>query len=51
MWLLGTLRTAPTALDTIAMIIMIGVAMVAALTQHGNMTKLLSDRMSAVQPR
>jgi hypothetical protein len=51
MWLLGTLRTAPTTLDTFAMIIMIGVAMVAALTLHGNMTKLLSDRMSAMQSR
>jgi hypothetical protein len=51
MWLLGTLRTALTALDAFAMIIMIGVAMVAALTLHGNMTKLLKERMSAVQSR
>jgi hypothetical protein len=41
MWLLGSLRTAPTALDAIAMIVMIGLTMVASFTLYGNTTKLL----------
>src|SRR5262245_14899237 len=41
MWLLGPLRTAPTARDGIAMITMIGLTMVASFTMHGNMMKLL----------
>jgi hypothetical protein len=50
MWLLSTLRTAPTTLDAIAMIIMIGLAMIASFTLHGNAMKLLEGRMSPVQP-
>jgi hypothetical protein len=51
MWLLGTLRAAPTTLDAIALIIMIGVTTVATFTLHGNMTKLHIERMSTVQSR
>jgi hypothetical protein len=49
MWLIGTLKTAPAALDAIAMIIMIGLTMIAGFTLYGNAMKLLEGRMSAVQ--
>ena len=51
MWLLGTLRTAPTTLDAITMAIMIGLAMLASLTLYGNAMKLLQERMSTIQSR
>jgi hypothetical protein len=51
MWLLATLRTAPTTFDAIAMAIMIGLAMLASLTLYGNAMKLLQERMSTIQSR
>jgi hypothetical protein len=50
-WLVGWLKTAPTALDAVAMIAMIGLTMVASFTLYGNLTKVLGGRISPVQSR
>jgi hypothetical protein len=44
MWLVGELRSAPTAFDALAIVVLIGLGLVASFTLLGNALKLLADR-------
>jgi len=46
MWLIGSMRTAPTPMDTLIPVILIGLGMIAAFTLIGNALKLLGERGS-----
>ncbi len=47
MWLVGELRGAPTAVDAVLIVVLIGAGLVASFTLLGNALKLLSDRGQA----
>ena len=47
MWLCASLRTAPTPIDTLLPVILIGLGLVAAYTLLGNAMRLLSERLAA----
>jgi hypothetical protein len=51
MGLLASLRTAPTVPDTLVMIVAIALAMLAGFTLHGNVMKLLDERVSSSPAR
>ena len=44
MWLVGGLRGAPTVLDAVLIVVLIGLGLVASFTLLGNALKLLADR-------
>jgi hypothetical protein len=45
--LLGTMRAAPTLLDSVVMILLIGLAMIASFTLFGNVMKMAEERGSS----
>ncbi len=50
MWLCASLKAAPTLVDALVPVVLIGLGMIAAYTLIGNATKLLGERMAAKSP-
>ncbi len=47
MWLGGSLRSAPTTLDTLVLIVLIGLGVIASFTLLGNLLGMLGERLSS----